>query len=310
MSKQETDMKISKRREFVQQGILHAAYSEEYFCCVKPAYLIEKVLFDFVKTGTSGQVHVPVYMDVDQFKAWMTDVKNNTFMEIINGERAVGEKYPKVYKYVTGTKGEKSVGFGAGIKSFAVLQGCGYCNGKKLNVMLPVTRSWLMILADMFFGTSKAFYEEMYRATLKNAEKYYTSLEYTNDDISEYSANTGSKESAPTAADINSQNTVSNTQIANRAVTFVKCGQAVQLQNQHGNVFLNIPVRVQTKNGGYEKQETQLVLFAKDFSPEIYAMFKETSPECLMPFSGTVEQAAGMYKLVSLTKEPTVRMKG
>ena len=33
----------------MQQGILHAAYSDEYFCCVKPAYLIEKVLFDFVK---------------------------------------------------------------------------------------------------------------------------------------------------------------------------------------------------------------------------------------------------------------------
>lgn len=310
------DVKKSKRREYMEEGVLQKVYSGEYFCSVKPAYQIEKVLFDFVKLGTNGQVHVDIYMDIDIFKAWMTDVKNNVFTDVINAERAEGAKYPKVYKYTTGHKGEKTIGFGASSVSFAFLQGSGYCNGKKFNAFIPVTRFWIMTLCDLFFGTSKAFYNALYAKTLENSEKYFTSSGYTEEDISEYS-DTSKKQQFPSASGEKdapaasyheqSKSVPVTSTTANKVISFVKTNIASRLRNQNDEIFLSVPVRIQTQNGGYSQDETKLIIFARDIRNELFDMLATVKPECLMPFSGHVEQADGLYRLLDFVQDPKLR---
>lgn len=79
--------KKSKRRIYAEEGLLNAAFTlNGWFVKLKPAYAIDKMVFCFVKKNTKAAQSFNVYMDLDDFDIWMSDIENFRMKRIIDEE--------------------------------------------------------------------------------------------------------------------------------------------------------------------------------------------------------------------------------
>lgn len=181
MSENKNDSK-GKRVNCAENGLIAEQYTQNgWFVKIKPIFSLDKnnefaynrptVLFSFVEKGKNG-FGFDVYVDMDVFDLWADDVLDvsKTFKKTIETEAQAGEKYPVTYKYVTGSNGEKSVGFcKSTIKgAFATVNGCTVKDGKKVFANVPVDYNWLRICMKWYRRVTAPYFAMMAEVTRKN----------------------------------------------------------------------------------------------------------------------------------------------
>lgn len=174
----EKEYKPTARQNMASEGVLNEQYTlDSWFVKINPAYGIDRVNFSFVEKGKNGK-GFNVYVNIDTFYNWMEDVQNFRLYKIIEAEKKENSKYPKHYKFITGTNGEKSVGFAPStIKTaFVVINGTYKSDSGNQYACVPVDYDWLRTTARWFFLTSKGYYEEMAETTVKTSTAYRNSL--------------------------------------------------------------------------------------------------------------------------------------
>lgn len=161
----------SKRRKEIEEGIIANQYTlENWFVKIYPAYAIDLVKFSFVMKGHNGE-GFDIYVSMDKMDLWCDDILSFRMQKIIEAEKVAGEKYPKTYKYITGTDGSKSVGFAPSTANgaFAVINASVVKDGKKVFANIPVDYDWLRIMAKWFRRTSEKWFSDMAALLLDSA---------------------------------------------------------------------------------------------------------------------------------------------
>ena len=161
--------KKSKRRIYAEEGLLNAAFTlNGWFVKLKPAYAIDKMVFCFVKKNTKAAQSFNVYMDLDDFDIWMSDIENFRMKRIIDEEGKAKKTLPETYKIVTGEKGAFSVGIckssngdGYVINGHGKKKENGKYTGDFMNAFVPVSYDWLRVTARYYKLTVKKHYEEL-----------------------------------------------------------------------------------------------------------------------------------------------------
>lgn len=171
-----------KRVSCAENGLIAEQYTQNgWFVKIKPIFSLDKknefaynrptILFSFVEKGKKGS-GFDIYMDIDEFDLWADDVLdiNRTFKRTIEAEAQAGQKYPETYKYVTGSNGEKSVGFcKSTVKgAFATINGCTVKDGKKVFANVPVGYNWLRICMKWYRRVTAPYFNMMAEVTRKN----------------------------------------------------------------------------------------------------------------------------------------------
>lgn len=178
--------KISLRQKHAEEGCLNAAFTEKgWFVKIKPAYAIDKVVFCFVKKGSSGKDSFNVYLDLDVFDLWMDDVQSFRLTKIIANEVQQGQTYPAYYKSVTGENGSYMVGICASSKTpgMYVINGSGKHkeNGKQvgntLKAFVPVSYDWLRITAKYYQRTCASRFSNLANTILKESQAHHNPAE-------------------------------------------------------------------------------------------------------------------------------------
>ncbi len=109
---------MSYAEEAAKDGSIFSAWTRTWGLHIRPWYDKDKLKFSFVEVGQKGKgKSFDIYMDIIKygfpcFKKWANDIKSPSrrFERILAAEAEAGEKYPKAYKYVTGEKGNKTIG--------------------------------------------------------------------------------------------------------------------------------------------------------------------------------------------------------
>ena len=171
------ELRDSRIKVLAKEGTLIAQYTQNgYFVKIKPSVAIDKVCFSFVKKGTSGS-GFDVYMDIDRFSIWCRRILDGRFYQTIAAERKAGEKYPKDYKWVTGEKGEKSIGFCASQNGDSlVIDGKSIVNGENVFANVPVDTIWLENMAVEFSYIEDIWRKELAKLVLQGASAFNRDL--------------------------------------------------------------------------------------------------------------------------------------
>lgn len=182
------EKKISKLEKTALDGAFKDQFGSEWFIKIKPAYGtngkgIDKVIFSFVKKGSSGKEYFDIFQDIDCFDNWADDILSGTMRDVLEAEAKAGEKYPKEYKYITGKDGEKSVGFMLSRTGSPLINASIKEQGKKaVYANVPLTYGWLKTVAKQFKRTSAPRFAELDKVMMEAANKYHHEL--TEDDES------------------------------------------------------------------------------------------------------------------------------
>lgn len=181
MSEAKNDSK-GKRVNCAENGLIAEQYTQNgWFVKIKPIFSLDKknefaynrptVLFSFVEKGKKGS-GFDVYVDMDVFDLWADDVLDigRTFKKTLEAESEAGEKYPVTYKYITGSNGEKSVGFckSTARGAFATVNGSTVKDGKKVFANVPVDYNWLRICMKWYRRVTAPYFAMMADVTRKN----------------------------------------------------------------------------------------------------------------------------------------------
>ena len=179
MSEAKNDSK-GKRVNCAENGLIAEQYTQNgWFVKIKPIFSLDKknefaynrptVLFSFVEKGKNGS-GFDVYVDMDVFDLWADDVLDRTFKKTLEAESQAGEKYPVTYKYVTGSNGEKTVGFckSTAKGAFATVNGSTVKDGKKIFANVPVDYNWLRICMKWYRRVTAPYFAMMADVTRKN----------------------------------------------------------------------------------------------------------------------------------------------
>lgn len=142
--------------EQMEDNSLLTIWTKTMGLIVRPWYSMDKLVFNFVKKGTSGQgftVCIPTLKFGGAcFDDWAYDILHDRRLEAtIKAELNAGEKYPKAYKFITGNDGSKTLGI------CASSNGNGYCinasvviDGKKEFANIPVSFHDLRKLSENY----------------------------------------------------------------------------------------------------------------------------------------------------------------
>lgn len=187
MADNNTSYSKAKRMQLIEEGIIASQFTQKgWFVKIKPVFSLKNddsfesrkpsILFSFVEKGKSGS-GFDIYCDIDVFDNWADDVLDvaKTFKKTLEAEKSAGEKYPKTYKYITGSNGEKSVGFCPSTLNgaFATVNGVTVKNGAKVFANVPVDYDWLKTTMKWYKRISSAWYRAMAEQTYQNAMKYH-----------------------------------------------------------------------------------------------------------------------------------------
>lgn len=177
--------KKSKRKIYAEEGLLNAAFTlNGWFVKLKPAYAIDKMVFCFVKKNTKAAQSFNVYMDLDDFDIWMSDIENFRMKRIIDEEGKAKKTLPEAYKIVTGEKGAFSVGIckssngdGYVINGHGKKKENGKYTGDFMNAFVPVSYDWLRVTARYYKLTVKKHYEELSDLILLESSRQHNPAE-------------------------------------------------------------------------------------------------------------------------------------
>lgn len=210
--KNDQNTKKCKRVSASLNGVIAEQYTlDGWFVKVKPIFSLDpknafaynwpSIEFSFVKKGSNGE-GFDIYMDMDIFDLWADDVLDKTFMRNIESERAAKKQYPEIYKYVTGSNGEKSVGFCPGRNgSSIVINGCTVKDGKKVYGNVPVSYDWIRTLMKWYRRVTKSYYSMMTDLIIKGMTSNWNYNSQSVDDMVEYDGNsTQNRPDAPKQA--------------------------------------------------------------------------------------------------------------
>lgn len=119
---------MQKFEEMAQEGLIGAIYTQNgWFVKIKPATTIYKVLFSFVKKGSSGKESFDIYMPVQKFQLLCEDIKSYRFYNLCKLDKqkqeTSGKYFPGAFQFVTGENGQKLIKMGASKNGGIVIQG-------------------------------------------------------------------------------------------------------------------------------------------------------------------------------------------
>lgn len=198
----EQSSKQSKRITASANGVIAEQYTlDGWFVKVKPIFSLDpknafaynwpSIEFSFVKKGSKGE-GFDIYVDMDVFDLWADDVLDvsKTFLKTIERERSSGNSLPDTYKYITGSNGEKSVGFcparkGNGI----VVNGCTVKDGKKIFGNVPVSYDWIRTMMKWYRRVTKPYYAMMTDRIIQGMTSNWNYNNHNMDDVGEYDEN-------------------------------------------------------------------------------------------------------------------------
>ena len=216
---EEKSLSKGKRVSCAENGLIAEQYTQNgWFVKIKPIFSLDKknefaynrptILFSFVEKGKKG-AGFDIYMDMDVFDLWADDVLDitRTFAKTIEAESNSGEKYPKTYKYVTGTNGEKSVGFCKSTinGAFASINGCTVKDGKKVFANVPVDLNWIRSCMKWYRRITAPYFAMMAELTRQHlVSEWYKPQD---DDVEEYSPNHTQEAAESPQNDASFQNT-------------------------------------------------------------------------------------------------------
>lgn len=142
---------VSYMEEDAKEGILFEAWTQQWGMKVYPWYSMDRLKFSFIDKGAKGKGK-SFDVCVNTMKSYAFDFETMKhevlhdirtpfdFVTILAAEKASGEKYPKRYHFVTGSNGEKSVGFCNSTKSDGyTVNASAIVNGKKEFCNIPVS---------------------------------------------------------------------------------------------------------------------------------------------------------------------------
>lgn len=142
-----------------------------WFCTVKTAFDIDKVRFDFVKSGTGGQENFSIYVGTDQFDLLCDDILSFRFAKKLEADKA--NDYPKAWEYITGAKAALELHIGAGKNTPIVIQGRDKTK-KNANCFVGVpSYDELRIMAKDFRRLSGTHFQKKCQKCLEEAGKYH-----------------------------------------------------------------------------------------------------------------------------------------
>lgn len=172
---------ISYAEQAARDNSIFSAWTRKWGIHVRPWYKMDKLKFSFVDVGTSGKGNsFDICMDVIKFgfpcfKKWANDIlsPSGRFEKMMALDAKDGEQFPKRYKYVTGEKGDKSIGICNGKNGGYVINASSMVNGKRVNANIPVDFGDLTVLAQNFENSYKGREEEISKLR-KEAEENIT----------------------------------------------------------------------------------------------------------------------------------------
>lgn len=124
-----------------------------YFVKVKPALTIDKVVFSFVKKGTSGK-GFDIYVDVDKFDLLCDSILSKELTKFLPGSSL--EK--PAWDYTTGDKGNKTLKIFQGNSGIIIN---GHISDTKQAGNVPVNYDDLRILAKWHRKISARYYDQL-----------------------------------------------------------------------------------------------------------------------------------------------------
>lgn len=183
---------ISYAESAAKDNSIFTAWTRKWGIHVRPWYAMDKLKFSFVDVGKSGKGDsFDICMDIVKygfpcFKKWVNDILSPTrrFEMILAQEAKEGEQYPKHYKYVTGNKGDKSIGICNSKNGGYVINASINKKGKRIIANIPVDFGDLMMLAQNFLDSYEeraSYLTEIRKEAEINLAKYYEDPDNTSD---------------------------------------------------------------------------------------------------------------------------------
>lgn len=159
----------NSRSSLLKNGCYAAFYTlNGYFLKIKPALAIDKVVFSFVKKGTSGS-GFDIYTDVDKFDLLCDDILNRELQSKIQ----TSSMQNPAWDYTTGEKGNKTLKIFQGNNGIVIN---GYVKETKLTGNVPVKLEELRIMAKWHRRVSSIYFEQMAQEcikAMKSNEKFF-----------------------------------------------------------------------------------------------------------------------------------------
>lgn len=161
----------NSRSSLLKSGCYAAYYTlNGYFLKIKPALAIDKVVFSFVKKGTSGN-GFDIYADIDKFDLLCDDILNRELQRKL--ENSSLQK--PAWDYTTGEKGNKTLKIFQGNNGIVIN---GYVVNEKLTGNVPVKLEELRIMAKWHRRVSSIYFEQMAQEcikAMKSNERFFES---------------------------------------------------------------------------------------------------------------------------------------
>lgn len=157
----------SSAEEAAEEGLLFVGWTQTWGIKVTTWYSMDRLKFSFIQKGASGKgnsfdVCVNAKKDyafdfLDFAHEVLHDIRTPfDFITIMQKEADAGEQYPKRYKFITGSNGEKSVGFCNSKNGGYCINATSVVNGKKVFANIPVSYYDIYDIVSAFMET----YEE------------------------------------------------------------------------------------------------------------------------------------------------------
>lgn len=189
-----THRDISNIEEQYSEGELFRAWTNRWGLKVYPWYNMDLVKFSFIEKGKDGKgnsfnISIPAKKNyafdfTDMCHEILQDIKTPfDFFEILKKEKEAGEQYPKRYKFISGSEGEKMLGFcNSKTEGMYCINASTMKDGKKVVVTMPLSYYDIYEIATVFSETYQERREELKQILKKgiaNTERRYKQAQAT-----------------------------------------------------------------------------------------------------------------------------------
>ena len=178
MAKQKENKRPNSRSSLLKSGCYAACYTQNgFFVKVKPALTIDKVVFSFVKKGTSGS-GFDIYVNIDKFDLLCDDILSRELLRNLQGSSLEAPAWEEV----TGEKGSKTLKLFQG-KSGIVING--YVKDKNQAANVPVKYNDLRTIAKWHRRISNIYFDKMAQVCINTMVSNSRYFEQNDDDEDE-----------------------------------------------------------------------------------------------------------------------------
>lgn len=155
---------MSYAESSAKEGVLFSAWTQTWGLKVTPWYSMDRIKFSFIEKGAKGKgksfdICINTMKDysfdfMDLAHEVLHDIKTPfDFVTILAAEKQAGEKYPKRYRFVTGTNGEKSLGICNSTNGGYCINAQTVIGEQKVYVNIPVSYYDIYDIVSRFYNT-------------------------------------------------------------------------------------------------------------------------------------------------------------